>query len=74
MRKLVQLSILLTFVGALTGCSSGGAPTAEDDKFQKELAEAAAKDKSKGPAKKAPGVKMAGSPSAAASSAPPSGK
>jgi hypothetical protein len=73
-RKLVLLSLLLAFVSALTGCSSGGAPTAEDDKFQKDLAAANAKDKGKAPAKKAPGVKMEAPPGAASTSAPAAGK
>jgi len=75
MRKLIWLSVLVVFAGAIVGCSGGGgASTAEDDKFQKDLADAAAKNKN-GPAKrsgmpKPPPIGGAGAPAAPGGSAP----
>jgi hypothetical protein len=52
MKTVIGLSALVVFAFAATGCGSGGDLAPEDKDFQKQLADAAAKNKDKAPVKK----------------------
>jgi len=59
MRSLSWLLILVCSIGVLAGCNSEAAPAPEDDAFQKQLSEAASKNKGKPePSKRAGGAKL----------------
>jgi len=47
MRKAVSFLVLAMFATFICGCNSGGGPTAEDTAFEKQLADAAAKNQAK---------------------------
>jgi len=76
MRKLLWLPAFVVLAGTVTGCGGGEKASAEDNQFQKDLAAAAAKNKSSAPSKKNTLTKMpggAGKPDAVAGNGPATG-